>query len=64
LLERIIRASTLPGATVADLMCGSGTTLVAAARLGRAFVGGDRSPTAIEITRARLEKAGVEFSTT
>ncbi len=63
LLERIIRASTKPGATVADLMCGSGTTLVAAARLGRRFVGGDRSETAIEITRARLAKEHIEFST-
>jgi site-specific DNA-methyltransferase (adenine-specific) len=63
LLERIIRASTQPDATVADLMCGSGTTLVAAARLERRFVGGDRSPTAIEITRARLAKEKIEFST-
>ncbi|MEZ4296323.1 MAG: site-specific DNA-methyltransferase [Polyangiaceae bacterium] len=54
LLDRIVRASSLPGATVADLMCGSGTTLVAAARLGRHFVGADRSPAAIDITRARL----------
>ncbi|MEZ4313301.1 MAG: DNA methyltransferase [Polyangiaceae bacterium] len=50
----LVRASSLPGATVADLMCGSGTTLVAAARLGRHFVGADRSPAAIDITRARL----------
>ena len=39
LLERILRASTGEGDTVADLMCGSGTTLVVAARLGRRFVG-------------------------
>ena len=41
-------------------MCGSGTTLVAAARLGRACVGGDASPVAIATTRARLER-GVAF---
>jgi site-specific DNA-methyltransferase (adenine-specific) len=62
LLERIVRASSLPGATVADLMCGSGTTLVAAARLGRRFIGGDRSPLAIEVTSRRLTQAGVPFS--
>lgn len=54
LLERIIVASSLPGDTVADLMCGSGTTLVTAARLGRRFIGGDQSPVALSITRGRL----------
>ena len=52
LLERIIRAASRPGDTVADLMCGSGTTLVVAARLGRRFVGGDTSDVAIETTVA------------
>jgi site-specific DNA-methyltransferase (adenine-specific) len=61
LLERIVRASSVPGAVVADLMCGSGTTLVAAARLGRRFVGGDRSSLAIETTSRRLLKAGIPF---
>ena len=61
LLERIVRASSRPGATVADLMCGSGTTLVAAARLGRRFVGGDRSEVAIETTRRRLGAEGISF---
>lgn len=59
LLDRIVRASSLPGATVADLMCGSGTTLVAAARLGRRFVGADRSPAAIEIASKRLAAEGL-----
>ena len=61
LLKRIVRASSLPGATVADLMCGSGTTLIVAARLGRHFVGGDRSPLALDVTRRRLEGAGISF---
>ncbi len=61
LLERIVRASSLPGATVADLMCGSGTTLVAAARLGRRFVGADRSPVAITTTTRRLTETNVPF---
>lgn len=61
LLERIVRASSAPGAVVADLMCGSGTTLVAAARLGRRFVGGDRSELAFQTTRERLAREGIAF---
>ncbi|AKT37015.1 DNA-methyltransferase [Chondromyces crocatus] len=59
LLERIIRATSHPGQVVADLMCGSGTSLVAAARLGRRFVGGDRGELAFETTRARLSRESV-----
>jgi site-specific DNA-methyltransferase (adenine-specific) len=61
LLERIIRASSRPGDVVADLMCGSGTTLAVAARLDRTFVGGDSSPLAIRITSERLARARVAF---
>jgi site-specific DNA-methyltransferase (adenine-specific) len=61
LLERIVRASSREGDMVADLMCGSGTTLVVAARLGRRFVGGDMSRLAIEVTGKRLQKEGVSF---
>lgn len=61
LLERVVRAASRPGDCVADLMCGSGTTLAVAARLGRWFVGADRSPRAIATTRARLERAGAAF---
>lgn len=62
LLERILRASSAPGSVVADLMCGSGTTLAVAARLGRTFVGGDRSPVALATTTARLRAQGVPFT--
>jgi site-specific DNA-methyltransferase (adenine-specific) len=61
LLQRIVRAASLPGHVVADLMCGSGTTLVAAARLGRTFIGADLSPLAIETTISRLERAQIPF---
>jgi site-specific DNA-methyltransferase (adenine-specific) len=64
LLDRIIRAASGPGQVVADLMCGSGTTLVVAARLGRRFVGGDKSDVAIETTRRRLDAAGVAYAVT
>ena len=61
LLERIVRASSREGQTVADLMCGSGTTAAVAARLGRRFVAGDRSELAVSLTEARLRGQGAEF---
>jgi site-specific DNA-methyltransferase (adenine-specific) len=61
LLDRIVALSSAPGDTVADLMCGSGTTLVAAAQRGRSFVGGDASKLAIETTATRLEGGGISF---
>jgi site-specific DNA-methyltransferase (adenine-specific) len=57
LLERIIRASSLPESHVLDPMCGSGTTIAVATRLGRKAVGIDMSPIASEIARKRLERA-------
>jgi site-specific DNA-methyltransferase (adenine-specific) len=54
LLERILRASSLPESRVLDPMCGSGTTLAVAERLGRAWVGVDRSPVALGVARKRL----------
>jgi len=62
LLERIVRASSREGQTVADLMCGSGTTAAVAARLGRRFVAGDRSELAVSITEERLHGQGAEFT--
>ncbi|MET0595213.1 MAG: DNA methyltransferase [Polyangiaceae bacterium] len=64
LLERIVRAASLPEHVVGDLMCGSGTTLAVAARLGRQFIGGDASPLAIETTTRRLDRAGVAYRLT
>ena len=54
LLERIVRASSNPGELVADFFCGSGTTGVAAQRLGRRFLLVDDNPDAIRITKERL----------
>jgi len=54
LLETIIRAASDPGDLVADFFCGSGTTLVAAKRLGRRWIGCDLSPRAVALTRRRL----------
>lgn len=61
LLDRIVRASTRPDGLVLDPFCGSGTTLVAAARLGRPFVGCDRGQLAIETSAERLRAEGVHL---
>jgi site-specific DNA-methyltransferase (adenine-specific) len=61
LLDRIVRASSLEGALVIDPFCGSGTTLSAAASLGRAFAGGDVGDLAIETSSRRLAAEGVPF---
>ena len=59
LLELLVRAHTAPGDLVADVMCGSGTTGVAARRLGRRCVLGDRGDAAIAVTCERLTHARV-----
>jgi site-specific DNA-methyltransferase (adenine-specific) len=55
LLQRIVAACSRPGDTVLDAYCGSGTTLVAAERSGRAWVGIDQAPQAIVLTLERLK---------
>jgi DNA modification methylase len=54
LLERLIAASSKPGDVVLDPFCGCGTTVAAAEKLNRQWIGIDISPTAIEIMRRRL----------
>ena len=54
LLERIIGASSKEGDTVLDPFCGSGTTLAAAHKLNRRWIGIDVSPLAIAMARGRL----------
>ena len=55
LLERIIRASTNEGDVVLDAFCGSGTTLHAAQKLSRDWIGIDVSPTACQLSAQRIE---------
>ena len=63
LLERAILASSNPGELVADFFCGSGTTAVAAARLGRRFLASDISWRAVHTARTRLVRgASAPFS--
>lgn len=54
LLSRLIKAFTQPNDIVLDPFMGSGTSAVAALRLGRRFIGIDSSPTAMNVTRQRL----------
>jgi site-specific DNA-methyltransferase (adenine-specific) len=57
LLERIVAACSRPGDTVLDAYCGSGTTLVAAQRGGRSWVGIDLAPEATALALERLKTA-------
>ena len=63
LYERIVKASSNPGGVVLDFCCGSGTTLVAAHRQGRSFIGIDNNEFAIEVMKGRFVKDGVEGCT-
>ena len=54
LLEVLVGACCPPGGMVLDPCCGSGTTLVAAARLGRAGIGFDVSAKAVALARRRV----------
>jgi len=54
LLDRIIEASSNPGDAVLDPFCGCGTTVAAAQRLKRAWIGIDITHLAITLIRYRL----------
>lgn len=54
LLERIILSSSAPGDLVCDLFAGSGTTLEAASMNNRRFLGVDKNPFSLQVTRRRL----------
>jgi len=54
LFEHLQRLTTPPGGTTLDITMGSGTSAIAAHRLGLGYIGRDTSPEAIEIARARL----------
>ncbi len=54
LLSLLIEAACPPGGVAADFCCGSGTTLVAAARCGRRCLGCDVNPAAVCIALDRI----------
>ena len=55
LLGRIVRARSNPGDLVLDPFGGSGTTLAAAKKLGRKWLGFELSPNYAAQTQARLD---------
>jgi DNA modification methylase len=66
LLERIVAASSNEGDVILDAFCGCGTTLEAAAKYKRRWIGIDMSPTACRVMAERLDKRlglrdGVDF---
>lgn len=63
LLSRIIEASSQPGDIVFDCFMGSGTTQVAAMKMGRKFIGADINLGAIQTTTERLVKTATSLIT-
>ena len=63
LLERILNASSNPGDVVLDPFCGCGTTVHAAQKLGRRWIGIDVTHIAIGLIETRLRSAfpGIEY---
>ena len=64
LMEWLVKLVTTRDATVLDPFCGSGSTLVAAAGLGRGCIGIERDPHYCEIAERRLAMAEDEFAGT
>jgi DNA modification methylase len=58
LLERIIEASSNEGGVVLDPFCGCGTTIAAAQKLKRNWIGIDLTALAISLIKSRLAAAG------
>jgi DNA modification methylase len=63
LLERIIRVASNPGDLVLDPFAGSGTTLAAAKKLGRDYLGIELSENYADRVRDRLERVVVDEHT-
>lgn len=61
LLERIILASTKPQAVIFDPFMGSGTTGVAAIKLGRQFIGVDNDKAYCDLARKRISAATAQL---
>jgi len=61
LMERLVRLLTAEGDTVFDPFMGTGTTLIAAARLGRHAIGTEREPTILSLACAKLDAHNVRY---
>lgn len=62
LLNRIILNSSNPGSIVLDCFAGSGTTLIAAAKLNRHWVGIDNSQHAIDTIKKLFNKEDIKYN--
>jgi len=62
LLERIIEASSNPGDIVLDPFCGCGTSIAAAQKLGRRWIGIDITHLSIALMKYRLEEMFPEIT--
>lgn len=62
LLDRIIQCATNPGDLVLDAFCGSGSTLIAAQKTKRKWIGIDVNPQVIVATKLRLKQNGISES--
>ena len=61
MLDMIVRTSSNAGGIVLDCFCGSGTTLLAAAKNHRRWIGIDQSPVAIAAAKEKLGRGGSGF---
>jgi site-specific DNA-methyltransferase (adenine-specific) len=62
LIRPIIGCASHPSDLVIDPFCGSATTGVAAAELGRSFIGIETQPRFVELARERLRRVSAEYS--
>jgi len=56
LIERMIANSSRPGSRVLDLFLGSGTTVIAAERLGRRCLGVEIEPKYVQVAIERWQR--------
>ncbi len=62
MLDLIIKQSSKENSIIMDCFAGSGTTLLAAAKLGRNFIGIDSSEVAINVAKNRLSKNEISYN--
>lgn len=62
LMMKIIEQFTDPGELIMDPFCGSGTTCVAATRLGRRYIGVEQNQDYVAMARERISAEGMGLS--